>query len=487
MPTKPRIATLTNSSVDIVNAIKNGASIQYKDFVPFATPDADSIRSIGQVIMDNPALQNEFLSALINRIGFVVVSSKMYQNPWAMFKRGRLEFGETIEEIFVNIAKGQPYDVNEGVTAQYQRKLPDVKSAFHILNYQAFYKVTIQEEDLRQAFLSWSGVADLIAKIVDSIYSGANYDEFNLMKYIIAKKLINGQLYNFSAPDATAANAKELAGDFKAISNQLEFMSDKYNLAGVKTHTKKDEQYLIVNASFDAIMDVAVLASAFNMDKAEFMGHRVLIDNFGEIDFSRLDELLIKDGNYVDADYSATKSAITSAKAALNAIPAVIVDRDFFMIFDKMEKFTEKYNGESLYWNYWYHTWKVLSTSPFANAVAFVPSTYAPTVSAVDVKSYNTTLSGSAGARTLTITGADSAACVAQLVKIKLYGEATVSNFGSKAVVLTSGNTKVHIDAHGIITADSDYTITDGGTLVITATSVADGSVTGTLTITYDI
>ena len=487
MPTKPRIRTLTNSAVDVVNAIKNEASIQYKNFVPYATPDADSIRAIGQVIMDNPALQNEFLSALINRIGFVLVSSKMYENPWAMFKRGRLEFGETIEEIFVNIAKGQPYDIKESETNQYARNLPDVKSAFHILNYQAFYKVTIQEEDLRQAFLSWSGVADLIAKIVDSIYTGANYDEFNLMKYIIAKKLVNGQIYGVAAPDATAANAKELAGDFKAISNQLEFMSDKYNLAGVKTHTKKDSQYLIINASFDAIMDVAVLASAFNMDKAEFMGHRTLVDDFSNIDFARLDELLIKDGNYVDADYSATKSAILSSAAGLKAIPAVIVDREFFMIFDKLEKFTEKYNGEGMYWNYWYHTWKVLSTSPFANAVAFIPSSYAPTVSAVDIGSYNTTLSGSAGARTLTITGADSAACVAQLVKIKLYGTATVSNFGSKAVVLSSGNTKVHIDAHGIITADSDYTITDGGTLVITATSVEDGSVTGTLTITYDI
>jgi len=270
MPTKPRIKTLTNSAVDVVNAIKNSASMNYKEFVPYATPDADSIRSIGNIIMDNPALQNEFLSALINRIGFVLVTSKMYQNPWAMFKKGRLEFGETVEEIFVEMAKGQPYDVKESETNQYARDLPDLKSAFHILNYQEFYKKTIQEEDLRQAFLSWSGVADLIAKFVDAIYTGANYDEFQVMKYLIAKKLVNGQIYNYASPDATSANAKELASDFKGVSNDLEFMSDQYNIAGVMTHTLKNDQYLIINSKFDAKMDVAVLASAFNMEKAHF-------------------------------------------------------------------------------------------------------------------------------------------------------------------------------------------------------------------------
>ena len=97
MATKPKIVTLTNSSVDILNVIRNNATINYKNYVPVATPDAESIREIGAVIMDSPQLQNEFLSALVNRIGRVLVTSKMYDNPWSMFKKGTLEFGETIE------------------------------------------------------------------------------------------------------------------------------------------------------------------------------------------------------------------------------------------------------------------------------------------------------------------------------------------------------------------------------------------------------
>ena len=93
MPRIPKIITRTNASVDVINAIRNEASMNFKEHVPIATPDSESIRKIGAVIMDYPALQNEFLEALINRIGKVIIESKMYSNPWAMLKKGYLEYG----------------------------------------------------------------------------------------------------------------------------------------------------------------------------------------------------------------------------------------------------------------------------------------------------------------------------------------------------------------------------------------------------------
>ena len=66
MATKPTVKTLTNSSVDILNVIRENASQNYRDYVPKATPDADSVRQIGAIIMDFPALQNEFLLSLIH-------------------------------------------------------------------------------------------------------------------------------------------------------------------------------------------------------------------------------------------------------------------------------------------------------------------------------------------------------------------------------------------------------------------------------------
>ena len=129
MPTIPKLKTLTNSSRDIINAIRNSATTNYRDFVPLATEGAESIREIGNVIMDFPALQNEFLNALVNRIGRVVIQSREYSSPWKMFKKGMLEYGETIETIFCNIAQPFTFDPAVAETELYKRELPDVKSS----------------------------------------------------------------------------------------------------------------------------------------------------------------------------------------------------------------------------------------------------------------------------------------------------------------------------------------------------------------------
>ena len=194
MATKPKIVTLTNNSVDVLNAIRNSASINYSDYVPIATADADSIRAIGATIMDYPALQNEFLNALVNRIGRVILTSKSYRNPWAMFKKGFLEFGETIEEVFTNLAKPFQFDPAVAENEIFKREIPDVRSAFHVLNYQKFYKATVSQEQLRMAFMSWDGVTSLISSIVESMYTAANYDEFITMKYLLCKRILSGQM-----------------------------------------------------------------------------------------------------------------------------------------------------------------------------------------------------------------------------------------------------------------------------------------------------
>lgn len=452
MATKPKIVTLTNSSVDILNVIRNNASVNYQNYVPVATPDADSIREIGAIIMDYPSLQNEFLSALVNRIGRVLVTSKTYDNPWSMFKKGMLEFGETIEEIFVNIAKPFQFDPEVAENNVFKREIPDVRSAFHIMNYQKYYKSTIQNDQLRQAFLSWEGITDLISRIVDAMYTGANYDEFQTMKYMLAKHIVNGRMYPVTIPTVSAENMKTIVSTIKGVSNNFEFMSNKYNVAGVQTYTLKKDQYLLVNSNFDATMDVEVLASAFNMDRAEFMGRRVLVDSFGSLDIARLNELFADDETYTEIG--------TSTLEALDAIPCIIVDKDWFMIFDNFYNFTEQYNGEGLYWNYWYHVWKTFSVSPFANNALFIPGT--PAVDTVSVS--------------------PAVATVKAGQSIGLSAVVQTEYFAPQTVVWSSDTEGVTVSASGMVHVDDE--IPAQTSVTITAKSVFNNQKQGTATIT---
>lgn len=369
MPRRIAVNTLNASTIDIINVIRQNASYDYQQNVPEVTRAAD-IPKVGEVIYGTPAFANQFINALVNRIALVRVQSATFNNPYAILKKGYLEFGETVEDIFVQIANVVDYSAEKAAGRELKRTIPDVKSAFHAMNWRVMYPVTIQDEDLRMAFVNVDGVQNLIAKVVDSVYTAAEYDEFLLFKYLIIKAVSAGKMYPVSIGDGT--EMKDAAKAFRGTSNVIQFMSNQFNEAGVKTNTPRSRQVIFMDAMFNADFDVDVLASAFNMDKADFMGRLFLIDNWTTFDNERFEVIrAASDG----------LEAVTTPELQLMAdVKAVIMDENWFQVYDNLNKMTENYVGSGLYWNYWYHTWKTISVSPFSNAVVFALSSATTTV-----------------------------------------------------------------------------------------------------------
>lgn len=403
MPRRIAVGTLNASTLDILNVIRQNASYEYQSQVPVITQATD-IPKVGAVIYGTPALANQFLNALINRIAMVRVQSATFNNPYRDLKKGYIEYGETIEDIFVSIAKVVEYTPEKGEEREFKRTLPDVRSLFHVINWRVMYPVTIQDEDLKQAFLSIEGVQDLIAKIVDSVYTAAEYDEFLLFKYLLIKNITKGKLKPISIGDGT--DLKKAAVSFRGTSNLLPFMSDQYNAANVYTTTPRNNQHIFMDATFNAQFDVDVLASAFNMDKANFMGRLHLIDYFNTFDNKRF-ETIRKNSTGLE---EVTDEELT----LMRNVKAVLVDENFFQVYDNKDQFTEKYVASGLYWNYFYHVWKTVSTSDFSNAVVFVldsatltaPNSLTFAVSNVDLD--NSKKNGGARTISLRYTGTES-------------------------------------------------------------------------------
>lgn len=363
MAKRVAISNLNASTIDILNTIRANASAEYQALVP-AVAKATDIPRVGEVLYGYPAMANQFINALVNRIAAVRVKSATFNNDYAELKKGYLEFGETVEEVFISIAKAREFSAEKAEARELKRTLPDVRSAFHTMNWRVQYPVTIQDQDLRQAFMSMDGVQNLIAKIVDSVYQAAEYDEFLLFKYLIIKAISHGKMYPVAFD---AADIKNAAIAFRGTSNQLTFMSNKYNAAGVTTNTQKADQYIFMDSTFNAQYDVNVLAGAFNMDKADFIGRLKLIDDFTTFDNERFSDITAN---------SDMIEAVTDDELKLMAnVKAVLLDKEWFQVYDNNNKFTEDYIGAGMYWNYWYNVWKTISSSPFSNAVVFVENT----------------------------------------------------------------------------------------------------------------
>lgn len=267
---------LNASTIDILNVIRQNASPEYQSKVPEVT-NTDDIVAVGKIIYGTPAFANQFVNALVNRIAFVLMESATFNNPYAILKKGYIDFGETIEDIFVNIAQVVEYDPNKAKSREFARTFPDIRSAFYKMNWRVMYPVTVQNEDLKMAFLSVEGVTDLITKIIDSITRAYEYDEFLLFKYLLIKAIAHGKMYPVAVD---GSDLKNYASAFKSMRNTLQFMKDIYNEAGVKNNTDDSNICIFLDANFDAQFDVNVLASAFNMDKANFIGRRFLIDDW---------------------------------------------------------------------------------------------------------------------------------------------------------------------------------------------------------------
>lgn len=248
-------------------------------------------------------------------------------------------------------------------------------------------------------FFSLDGVSELIARIVNSLYSGAAYDEYIMMKYVIAQSLIPGNV-KMTTIDAVddEASSKAAVKKVKGITGKLQFMSKEYNIAGVNTFiSSPSDIFVVMTADYEASIDVDVLASAFNMDKVQFMGQRVLVDSFsfnvGEL--ARLDELLENDPTYTRP----SEDDLT----ALNTVGIVVMSRDWFQVYDVLNQFTEQYNAALLYWNEFNHVWRIYSASPFAPIVGF--TTMKPAIKTVTVNAPSTAKPGDKVVAVATVDG----------------------------------------------------------------------------------
>lgn len=328
--------------INVLNTIRANSSPTYQERVPQATQE--NLTAVGAPLLEYNATMNEFLSSLVNRIGLTIVRNRELHNPLSVLKQGEMPLGKDIEEIWTNPAKAETY--NPKSTDLLKQTPPDTKTLFHRMNRQDKYTVTISNPQLRTAFTSWENLEQLLNSIVTSLYSGNYLDEFLLAKRLLGSAVNDNKCIKCNIPVvADEASAKAFITAARLYHRNLTFPSAKnnaYSLSGgtgdVITWTPTDDIRFIIRSDIEAFTDVNVLANAFNMDKASFLGHTLIIDNF---------------------------------ESNENCV-AMMFDKAYTQIYDNYREMTEFFNGDNLTWNYYYHVWQTYSVSTLCNAVAFV-------------------------------------------------------------------------------------------------------------------
>ena len=445
---------------NVLSATSNAELVSYiinQDPVLSAEIDlpvqGESIAPIGKIIVNNERYRNAFLN-IINLIGLTIINDKRWRSPWDEFtEKGTMNLGQTVREIFVDIANVYDYNaVKDDVDHFLENVVPNVYEYLHEINYEKFYKVTTSDEELAMAFDTEGGLLRFIEKIVASLYEGYEYDKYIVAKYLLCRRMLDGTM---AVHKLTADTIRGKVAEMKDISDKMTFRKPIYNPAGVRSFSAFEDQFFIMDTSFDGQMTVEVLATSYFRNDALLKSNKAVADGFNDHDTARLIELL---GN-------AYEEFSSDDLEALATVPAVIVDRHFFQFYNYYydNRATEFFNPESLRTNHWLHTKKVISSSPFAPAVIF--TTLTPNITSVTVNPSSATVN------------------VGQKIKMS----ATVVNvgFANKAVKWSVDDDAkadgVKIDVNGLLSIPSDAEVQS---ITVTATSIYKGTVSGTATIT---
>lgn len=352
-----------------LNAIRAEASIDYRNRVPLAT-QANLEDQLSR-IWSHRATRNEFISALVNQVGEVYAKSTAFANPLKNYKRAPLNAGDTIEEVQIGLATAYVYDPDRDYLEKvlFGRETPEVQSSFHKITRQEFYKITIDTNLLKRAFVVGS-LSDFVAQLMAVPATSDEVDEFEQMMSLFHNYWEMDGFFKVNVPDVAGvafgdaeAAAKSVLATLRAYAAALPFVSRHYNAAGMPVSAKPDDLILFTTPEVMARMDVNALAAAFNVD-------------------------------YAQVPYKV--EVIPAEKFAIPGMVAILTTRDFFVVADTLYETTEQANAAGLHNNYFLHHQQIISASRFVPAILFthteestvIPSEEVP-ATGVTIQVYN--------------------------------------------------------------------------------------------------
>ena len=406
----------------------------YHQYVPVVT-DSTTIGEFGLPILDasNTAVLNDFIG-LLKKVVYTAVNTRTFNNPLADLEGERMPLGQFIEDVYVNPVKARGFNVNDfaGLLQKY-----DAQIATQILsqNSDLQYAVTITREKIRNAFTSWSNLESFVTGIVNALYNGAYITRYNQTKgLVLAAYEGNNIQYETVSAVSDAATAKALVEKIRATFSKMQVPSTKYNAWNkvkggeltLKTWSDPQDVVVLISADVDAKVSVQDLAYAFNMSEADFLGRKIVVDDFTQYN----------DDGTVAVDGS--------------AIQAVVCDKAWFKIKTQDFAMDEFYNANNRTWQYYLNDVRMVNYSLFANAVAFVTS--APTIAATDLDAEQSSVSVKAGETKkvlLTITPANATSTVTATTSADTYATASISG---RYVVIegkAAGSATITVSANG--------------------------------------
>lgn len=457
MATKRTLATKDSSK--LLNFMANTDPV-LREAIDLPQQGAD-IPEIGKIIMSNTRYKNAFINA-VNVIALTLIIDDAWANPWEDFtNQGQIRYGQSVREMILDLVEAEDYNENmKNPTHFLETVVPNVLNYMHEINFQKFYKSTVNDQEIALAFYDSTGIFDFIQAVYNNLRKSYVYDRYIVDKYQIQRRLIDGTIPSKEITKFDTNTVRENVSIMKEYSNNMTFLSPNYNPAGLRLATPFDRQRTILSTGLEARISTEVLATSYFRNDAELKTKLALINGFADNDWSRL-------ANLLKEQYKPfTEKEIERLQSVIGLIISDNFFKDYYYALDGQADTinTDFRNPETLSRTMWLHAWRIFSTSPFEQCLAFTKDSNSVT--------------------SVTVSPAKATITKGQNLQLKAVVE--VTGITNKSVIWSIDNNNsagkdVTINQDGVLKVASTSTATS---VTVTATSVFDKTKTGTATIT---
>ena len=333
----------------------NGAGLTNPELLEYLSLPEDLLEALQTAQgSEYSAAANEFLSALVNKVLYQQVSSMEFSNPFKKFDGFPINYGDTIENIFVELPQGYKFD--KDATDPFTKAVPSVKTLYASINYELQYETTVQDSLLRRAAVSEYGFMNLIDSILATLAKSMSFDEY---KATIAM-LNNEDIYAAGIEEVEKGaddteTAKIVTKKIIDTVTSFSLPMTSNNKAGVLNACRPEDCLLVIKYGLLNSINLDYLTGVFNLSKVDLVKNIIAVDGFR----------VARPGD--------TTATPPEAKYVLEGedIDFVIIDSKGFDNHVALQDGGMIYNPKGKYTNHFMNLWKIVSFKTFANARAF--------------------------------------------------------------------------------------------------------------------
>ena len=291
------------------------------------------------------ATANQFLSAIYNKVLYSKVMQMEFTNPFKKYDSYPINFGDTIENIFVELPKGYTFD--KDATDPFTKVVPSVKALYQSINYELQYETTIQDSLLRRACINEYGFMNLIDSILGTLAQAMSLDEYDAVRAVLgdAKIYAGGKVEEYTNGATDSETAEKMTTLIVDAVTFMKLPSKKNNALGVLTCSKPSDLLLVIKADLLNSINLDYLSGVYNLSKVDLINNIIPVASF----------------------------QVKDATGALKGedIDFAVIDTTGFENHVALQDGGMIYNPKGKYTNHFYNLWKIVSFKQFCNARAF--------------------------------------------------------------------------------------------------------------------